>query len=126
MPQRSPTDLPFRLGAALLAAASGAAIALLLGLLFIFAGWSPSLARLVAGGALAGALSGAILPTGAIDFVEGTVHLFIGFFVTATALGADEAPSGLFEDEPERPQWLRWSLVFGVLLGLAAWGTSRF
>jgi hypothetical protein len=123
--QASEIDLPFRVGAALLATAAGATIGLLVGLLFLYAGWSQSIGGPVVGGAVAGALSGALLPVGAMDFVEGTVHFFIGFFVTSAAVAVEDVPSGLFHGSAERPRWLRWVFVFGVLFALVLWAISH-
>jgi hypothetical protein len=118
-------DLSFRLGAAVLAAAAGAAIGTLIGLLLLLAGWSESIGRPVGSGAVAGALSGALLPVGAMDFVEGTIHFFIGFFVAASAAEGDEPSSTLPQGSSERPAWLRWAFSFGVLLALVLWAESH-
>jgi hypothetical protein len=114
-------DLSFRVGAALLATAAVAAIGLLLGALFLYAGWSQSIGGPVVSGAVAGALSGALLPVGAMDFVEGTVHFFIGFFVASAAAAIDDVPSGLFRRSAERPEWLHWVFVFGAFFALVLW-----
>jgi hypothetical protein len=123
--KHSEVDLSFRLGAALLATAAGAALGLLLGLLFLLVGWSQSLGRPAAGGAIAGALSGALLPVGAMDFVEGTVHFFIGLFVTGVAVAAEDVPSGFFPGGAERPPWLRWAFIFGVVFAVILWVASH-
>jgi hypothetical protein len=124
--QPAENDPSFRLGAALLAAAAGSAIGLLLGILLLYAGWSQSVARAVRGGAIAGAISGALQPAGAMDFVERTVHFFVGFFVAAASVEVEDDTSGLFQGDPERPQWLRWVFFFGALLALVLWALSCF
>lgn len=114
------TDLSFRLGASVLATFAGAAVGLGLGLALLGAGWGHSIARPVAGGALAGALAGAWMPAAAMDFVEGVVHFVFGFAMA----GADPEGSTAYADDAQRPRWLRLAFLFGVAFAVASWVLS--
>lgn len=118
-------DLSFRLGAAVLTAVAGMVIGALIGLPFLLAGWSASMAQPVVGGAIAGALSGLIVPMGAMDFVEATVHFLIGFVTVGSAVAVDETSSGLYRDGIRRPAWIRWAFVFGAVWAMVLWLMSH-
>lgn len=109
------TDWHYAVGAAVLAAVAGAAIGLLLGGVMLFGGWGRSIALPVASGATAGALAGLFMPAGAMDFVEGTVHFFLGLFASELTVTGDSGGS------PERPRWLRLAGMFGVAFAVALW-----
>ena len=111
------TEWSYRLGAAVLAASAGLVVGLILGLVSIEFGLSLSLPASIGSGAAAGAVAGILLPVGAMDFAEGTLHFTIGLFSRAKSAITDGS-SPLYHGETERPQWLRWALLFGVVFAL--------
>jgi len=124
LPNRShDVDVAYRVGAAVLSMAAGAALGLLVGTVLLFAGVGRSLSSAIASGAIAGGAAGALFPIGAMDFVEGTVHFFIGFFSTGSRMSLDTILDA--EDLPsfnsQQPAWLRWAFMFGIVFAVAVW-----
>ena len=105
-------DRAFALGAIVLASFAGMAIGLLfaVGALRFFDA-EIEIARFIFGGGLAAAVVGAIYPRAALDFVEMTVHFFIGL------LSASADHPGTPNDNA--PEYLKAALLFGVLLAIA-------
>ena len=119
MRTRSEEVAGLRLGAIVLASIAGMALGLLGALLatYIF-GVEIRIARLVFGGSLSAALVAAIYPSAALDFVETTVHFFIGF-LSASAHNP-------IEPNHDAPPRLKAALLFGVFLAIALLVLSRF
>ncbi|RQP23488.1 hypothetical protein [Piscinibacter terrae] len=111
----------FRLGAAMLSTVAGSILGLLVGAVLLYAGLTDSLSLPIAGGALAGVLAGAALPSGAMDFVEALVHFLIGILSAASRSVLDDADSSLFEGQSENSDWLRWAFAFGAMFAVVTW-----
>jgi hypothetical protein len=87
-------------------------------LAYVVVGAELSFVRGLVGGALAGLLSGLVLPVEAMSMVEAVLHFFIGFFAAA----ADER----VESPSETPSYLKLAGVFGSALVLALFILSLF
>lgn len=57
------------------------------------------------------------MPVAAMDFVEGVLHFLFGFAMAA----ADPEGSRVYEDDAQRPRWLRVAFLFGVAFAAAWW-----
>jgi len=112
-------DLSYRVGASVLACAAGSALGLLLGCVLVFAGAPVTIALSVVVGAGAGVISGFTFPLGAMDFAEGTVHFFVGFFRDSASLAIDESTSATYHGNPLLPEWLRWAFFFGSVFAVS-------
>jgi hypothetical protein len=125
---RREIDTAYRTGAATLSALAGAALGLVMAAILVLGDVERGVSWFVFVGAVAGALAGAIVPVGAMDFVEGTIHFLIGFFGTSARLvvldnESDDVPR-LPTPPVQQPEWLRWAFWYGVLFAFVAWGAS--
>ena len=122
MPKRSSDaddDLAFRMGAGALGFFTGAALGLFVSwLAYAVAGAELSFVSTMVGGAIAGLLSGLVLPAEAMALVEAVFHFFIGFFVTAAV---EPVASPL-----EAPNYLKLACFFGSALVIALFVASFF
>jgi hypothetical protein len=112
-------DTAFRMGAGALGLFTGAALGLFVSVLgYLVAETELSFVHSLVGGALAGLVSGVVLPVETMAVVEGVFHFFIGFFVTSAGERA--------ESPVESPQYLKLACVFGVALAAALFILSFF
>jgi hypothetical protein len=121
MPQRSTDadDIAFRMGAGALGLFIGAALGFFVAWLgYVVVGAELSVVKSFVGGAIAGLVSGLVLPVEAMSMVEAVLHFFVGF---AAASAGETA-----EPPVEVPSYLKLASLFGVALALALFILSLF
>lgn len=107
-PSRGGIDLSYRIGAGSVGMFAGGAFGLCLAVALMAAGLaSVDLVMAVLGGALAGAVSGLLMPSDTMDAVESLLHFLFGYVL--------ERPDLI---DAHAPRHLRLAFLFGSLTAL--------
>ncbi|XHS76923.1 hypothetical protein ACFJGW_14430 [Burkholderiaceae bacterium UC74_6] len=122
-PASSDNALSFRAGAGALGLFAGIAIGLLLAWLSYAAlASAPSFPVLLLGGAVAGLVTGLVLPSETLLLVEAVAHFFVGLLATSANVDIDDE---IMEAPFERPRYLRFAAIFGAALAISICILSR-